>query len=136
MALVFKKGRRVLYSITISLLSEQGQPVEQTFKVGYRLLTKTEQQEMMAIAYKAAGLNVDGETLRELIRAAGDASKQSEYDKKLKSHIYTIEGVSDEDGNDIPYSDDLLNALMNDLTIGGAIDEGLFKASQDEPPKN
>ena len=115
----FAEKREVLWPVIIGAPSADGSGRidEFTIKVRFSLLGRDEAKSMRSGANNEFIASDDFETL-------------------LKSHIHGWEGVADENGIPLEYSEGALEALLNVAYIERAFSAGLIQASIGAPSKN
>ncbi|MBD3609381.1 MAG: hypothetical protein HUJ30_02425 [Gammaproteobacteria bacterium] len=128
-------SNEILYPVTAHMLENgTGKTKEHTFKIRYKLLSRTELREQLNKQVNIATDNID--SLREAIRKQSDPKELSRHDAWLKSHINGWEDILGEDGEPLEFNDENYQLVMNIIPIASAIDNGLMAASREEPAKN
>lgn len=130
----FAKRREVLWPVTIDVPSDDGsgRVDEVCVRIRYRLLTQSELADRVREGLEAAGQIGNLEALLATL-SPGALEKRLE---DLREHITGWEDIGDEDGQQMPFSAEALDALLDVPYFRAAAEQGLLDASRGAPAKN
>lgn len=133
-ALRVNPKRIIAWPVTVRVSVNGGEIEEQEFTVLYTRMMRSERMELKRIQQSPAELTDEEKKLTgaalEEARLNAEQRKNEKIKGMIKRHIRGWNGVVDWDKSEpIPFSEELLEAFLDDECIGAALEIGLIQVS-------
>lgn len=122
MALRIKKDNIVWWPVTVKVPQDGGKPEDVEISVKYKLITRSERNEFIGLAFNDDVANADHDVDRALAL--------------YRDKVLDWKGIENEDGNELPFSPENLEAMLDHTFFEMALSRGLFQASSGAAAKN
>lgn len=144
MAFQFAARNLIKWPVTIKTRDEDGNEVEQRFHLLIEPIPRSERKRMdreisKSVAHRLNGMFSDGQKRNQAdIDAALDeiAKREDAQEQQLYKRVKGWEGVEDEHGEDVPFSQENLQALCEWEVAYNACWQAVKEASQGAVSKN
>ncbi len=123
----FAKERKVWWPIKVGTINDQGKMEEAEVRIFYKLLDR---DELPKADESDKGVTEMFKKLAELVQGTGKG------DELTLSHVFGWEGIADQDGKPIEFSQEALKGTLKDPRFARAVAMGLAQASFGAEIKN